>query len=175
MTVFTDFGNVVPECDNEGDNSRKSGVLRVTSNLPNLVIPSVSADTNWKIGVSTTVQWTGKNLGPANLPLNSWRDQVWLSRDKVLNSGDIPLGYSDFLQAVPNGNSYAGASTFNVPLIGSGDWFILVQTDSVNQVYEGSNEGDNVSVARIVRLIPPTLISPCPSWMRPIPRSQANR
>ena len=155
VTVFTDFGNVVPECENESDNYKRSGQLKITSKLPNLVGPVVGADPKWKIGTSVSVQWTGKNAGPADLPLTFWRDQVWLSRDKFLNSGDVPLGSCDLFRAVTNGSTYPAASTFNVPLIAAGDWYILVQADSLGQIYEGANEGDNVSEAKIVRVDPP--------------------
>ncbi|WP_203546973.1 Ig-like domain-containing protein [Roseiconus lacunae] len=134
--------------------------------LPNLIVgdPIATLDlqdspvSNVQIGSKFRVSWVTQNVG-AFVASGEVSDRVWLSADSNLDSGDQLLGsfaLSGGNQIHPDGR-YSGLLTTSIPLTSesvAGDFYILVQTDSVGRVTE-SNEQDNVRAVPIQLTLPP--------------------
>ncbi|MDM4018763.1 Ig-like domain-containing protein [Roseiconus lacunae] len=134
--------------------------------LPNLIVgdPIATLDlqdspvSNVQIGSKFRVSWVTQNVG-AFVASGEASDRVWLSADSNLDSGDQLLGsfaLSGGNQIHPDGR-YSGLLTTSIPLTSdsvAGDFYILVQTDSVGRVTE-SNEQDNVRAVPIRLTLPP--------------------
>src|SRR5262249_21268171 len=79
-----------------------------------------------------------------------WSDRVVLSTDTILgNSDDIALTPSTFAHtgALNAGDQYKATVSATLPDGISGDYYLIVQTDSNNQVNEYLLEGDNVTAS----------------------------
>ncbi len=90
----------------------------------------------------------------------TWRDRVWISKNTQLDSSDLPLGEFDRTGLLVSGASYSRTVNVTVPLasaLPAGDYYLIVQTDSQQQVKEGPFEVNNVTAARAVTRIGPCL------------------
>jgi hypothetical protein len=106
-------------------------------------------------GRPVTLSWTVANEGdwPAR---GGWRDRVYLSRDEVISPEDRPLGELwNSLDLAPGGR-YTQTERFGVPYVATGDWFLLLQSDVDNAVFESGAETNN-TVARNIRIGLPDL------------------
>jgi len=87
---------------------------------------------------------------------------VWLSQDPFLDGADVEMAHVDLADGVLAGESAAVTKKVTVPLSTlEGDYFVLVEADSLNVVPE-SNEQNNVSAAalRVERLCLPDAFEP---------------
>src|SRR3546814_357263 len=89
------------------------------------------------------VKWQIRNDGSGDT-LGGWTDTVWLSRDAVVGAGDIGLGALVSDAALVAGAVYHGALTVTLPIDASGEYRLIVQSDSGNVVAEtGGDEANN--------------------------------
>ena len=125
--------------------------------LPNLEVTNITLPTasNLQSGSPITFSWTVTNVGQAATNVTNWNDRVVLSSDSTYgNSDDIPLalggnngvfGHSGVLAP---GQSYTASQTVTLPNGISGDYYIIIQTDSSNQVNENAiGRGDGTTVS----------------------------
>ena len=154
--IGADRFNTLDERPNESNNSAVSAATVIDpAPLPDLGVVAVIAPAT-AIGQQTiSTSWTVRNSG--NLATGtSWRDQVWLSADTVLGGGDIMLAekiHNGVLQ--PNEEYTDSTSTLLADL--SGTLFVLVRTDALNQIAEGSDVAANVRASAS-----PVIISAAP-------------
>jgi RHS repeat-associated protein len=110
-----------------------------------------------------SVSWTVSNEGFAPTPQDFWLDRVYLSTDTNLDRGsDILLGTFTRLGALDSVRSYHRNESLFLPAGISGNYYILVETDSTNLVreradeYNAENNNINVSSQNVrVELTPP--------------------
>ena len=126
--------------------------VQVQLNSPGNVVLSVtaSAPSQAAVGSNVQVQWTVTNNGAAAADGN-WQDSVYLSPDPTLDANAILLGAQGNGQTLDPGASYTQNDNFNLPAIpynqlGSGQYYILVVTDSDNGQAVSSTSGDVASV-----------------------------
>ena len=158
------------------------GSINVTYQEPNLEVTTLVVPVNPpSSGDEITVNWTVTNTGTRATREDSWTDRVFLSRDPSLDTGDFSLG--DYLRRgkLAANASYNASLTFRLPEGISGDFYLLVQTDTTAQasgysrssiatelpglssadgrVPEFLDEGDNVTSAPLtINLrVPPNL------------------
>ena len=67
----------------------------------------------------------------------------------VLDNDDLVLGEFRILDVLPPGAMYTQSETVTIPKAIFGDFFIIVDSDIHNQVYEHNNEEDNARVSDV--------------------------
>jgi hypothetical protein len=119
-------------------------------NFPNLVVSSVTPPGGDGIlsGQGITYAFNVANIGTLATAVGSWNDRAVLSQDGILgNSDDIALGVFPHNGVLGVGGSYGMTNQFRLPDGISGDYHIIVQTDSGSAVNEYLFKGDNVTVS----------------------------
>lgn len=147
--------------NNEGNNSLSSAAFTtVVPPLPDLTVSNVVAPEAIEAGKTVTVSWTVNNQGgaTANGFSGYWYDRVLLSNDAVYGNGDdISLGENYYFASLPAGGSQDRSISVTVPTNRTGTWYVLVQTDVYNYVYERGNESNNAGATSApVQVIIPT-------------------
>ncbi len=123
--------------------------------LPNLEVTSISlpSGSNIESGQPVTFSWTVTNDGQAATNVDNWSDRAVLSLDTTYgNSDDIPLGGNNGVfghsGVLAVGQSYTATETVMLPDGISGNYYIIVQTDTNEQVDESTiGRGDSVTVS----------------------------
>ncbi len=151
------------------DSSQAPKATGITMSPPDLQVDYVTAPANARAGHPFSFTYQVTNRGVSTTPNSSWRDAYYLSTDTTLDSGDIPIGslvHSGALNIAGSPNdSYTRTVTYNLPHGLEGNYYVLVQTDSTNVVFEGPlgspGETNNVTAsAATVEILsnPPDLV-----------------
>ncbi|MHC5916452.1 MAG: Calx-beta domain-containing protein, partial [Nostoc sp.] len=160
VLVKTDIHNQITEDALENNNVgvTVNSTAITLSNVPDLVISNITAPTQAVSGQSLELTWTVNNAG-ANTNGN-WRDFFYLSRDQVFDaSNDIYIGFVAEQGGLNSEEDYTKTNRFTLPRGLSGDYYILGITDASNNVYERSEEGNNVTFNNT----PIQIITPVPT------------
>ncbi len=89
-----------------------------------------------------------RNDGSNPTPVSAWNDRVVLSTNTVHgDADDIELGIFPHSGSLAPGASYSASFSALLPAGVSGDFFLIVETDSGRAVAELQNEEDNVRVS----------------------------
>jgi len=104
---------------------------------------NVDAPATWWAGQPITVSWTVINEGESATPVSRWYDAVYLSRDTSLDGSDQLLGSVAHDGALGVGESYNQSLQASLPGFASGDYYLIVLTDSRDDVYEHTAENNN--------------------------------
>ena len=115
---------------------------------PDIVIENLGTNIYWTPGELTTAFWFVKNIGTETVT-NSYRDNIYLSADAILDGSDVLLGSRnhefDVFEIVPGASHWSGVVVFTVPAsTAEGAWYFLVEGDGDNNVAE-SDETNNVT------------------------------
>ncbi|KPJ75957.1 MAG: hypothetical protein AMJ54_13385, partial [Deltaproteobacteria bacterium SG8_13] len=142
IVVHADVDLQVYEADREANNLvSAAGTLTVTH--PDLVPESVTTPGTMISGSTASIEWTVSNegTGPA---LGQWTDTLYLSRDAVVGQGDIKLLDVTIDGPLDAGATYTRQADVDIPLDASGQYAILVVSDSGDAVGEVDGELNNV-------------------------------
>ncbi|MEZ4961996.1 MAG: CARDB domain-containing protein [Saprospiraceae bacterium] len=126
---------------------------------PDLQVSSVVVPSNTFSGQDLNVTWTVKNEGQGPTTIGQWQDKIYLDSHLVFNPlTAIPLGtfqYND--QALEIDSSYSQSQSVFLPVHVFGDYYIHVETDATNLVYENAFESNNTSPSNplAITLTPP--------------------
>ncbi len=160
VVVLTDAANNHYEAGGEFNNRTvdNTRIATVLPPLPNLVVSSITPPSEAFSSTQTELSWVVRNNGNGATSAPNWLDEVHLSLNTVFGDGDdIALGSAYNISYLDVGDSYVGHLTFTVPRGLSGDYYLLVRTDTYNQVFENNLEADNTAAsARLhIALTPP--------------------
>ena len=112
--------------------------------VTSVITPASLVDSTAEI----TVSWTVTNQGTVATTASRWIDRVQFGNDGTYNDVDdrlaLELAHDGVLQP---GESYTATATFAVPENFTGELELAVETDAINQVFELSNENNNVTFA----------------------------
>jgi subtilase family serine protease/methionine-rich copper-binding protein CopC len=126
---------------------RDTADLAVTSITP---VPSAFS------GQAVNIEWTVTNQGTATTNATTWTDRVFLSLDPALGgSADILIGEFQRTNPLGAGQSYTRNESIFIPDGLTGDYYIVVQTDERDRVYEAGSESNNVLPADNTTAITP--------------------
>jgi hypothetical protein len=89
------------------------------------------------------IAWAVTNQGTA-AALGSWYDRIWFSTNGLLDAQSLNLGDFSFSQPVAPGGTYWRTNSITLPMSGSGNYSLFVQTDIYNALYD-FNLANNVS------------------------------
>lgn len=148
VIVVTDVTNTIYERIMEDNNVGCSDTpVNITmAARPNLVVTSITAPSAMSVNKSYDISFTVKNIGAGVATESGWNDAVYLSKDNVLDYGDITLRvirHYNNNQLVQD-DTYTCNTNVSIPNNISGDWYLLVKTDKDNSVFEFMDEDDNV-------------------------------
>jgi len=149
LILVVDVENDVFELDAEGNNWRVEATasISIEDRPTDLVAASVSGTpTSGAPGQPVTLAWSVTNQGVGRTPVSSWQDSVFLSTDSTLDSDDPRLVAASRSGALDPSQSYTTESSVNLPVVPPGEYFLLIEADSGDQVFEaGAGEDNNVT------------------------------
>ncbi len=136
-----------------GDASAHSGSAPVLVNLtppPDLEV-TVGALPSLITGHSLTVSYTVTNAGSTATPNTGWTDSIYLSSEPTLGADAILLGNLSHGGALDVGQSYKASANFTLPDGLAGQYYVIVQTDSGDSVFE-LDKANNVAAGAPVTI-----------------------
>ena len=128
------------------------------SPLPDLQVSTVAATASVYAGQPITVNWTVTNAGAGGTGASTWTDEVYLSSDQFVDPSSVDLGSVTHVGALAPGASYSASLVATVPSYASGAYYLVVQADSGDAVYEGQVRPSSTGVTpttTAVTLAPP--------------------
>lgn len=147
------------EGSQEGDNTTASAIFNITlTPPPDLVVTDVTAPPAMLSGNSATVSWTVANQGTGRTAESGWYDQLWLSTDTAIGTGDVLLASMWRSGALDADDDYTVSANVTLPIGIEGPYHFVARTDAGNQVYEHAGESNNVGstdVTSQIALAPP--------------------
>jgi hypothetical protein len=117
-------------------NSETAAAATTVTLGPNLVVSAVTSPSTVNSGQQLTVGWTVTNNGAGgtgNIPIE---DSVFLSYDQVLSNSSIYVGSAIQYGGLAAGGSYTQSATFNLRSGLIGTFYLFVETDTNDNVYE---------------------------------------
>ena len=119
--------------------------LTAPSAAVNLATGNVTAPTSATSGQQITVDWkvTDQSSQAAS---GSWQDSVYLSPTPAIGSGSHLLGSVEHSGGLAAGTSYNGSLTAALPAVGPGNYYLLVEADSLMQAPD-TNRANNILAA----------------------------
>ena len=154
--VIADYYNRVFEEDDENNRNVTRPVF-VPLIQPDLVVESVKVD-RVKIlsGEEVQLSWTVANLGNGTLKNEHWIDSIYFTMSSVLLAGIPPFTERLFSYTLQPTESYNYSLTIRTPVGLFGRYYLFVQTDTFQRVYEADDAGSNINSALIFLELPPS-------------------
>ncbi len=154
--VVADWRNDLFEHTFEDNNRASSSSFTVDlSPWPDLLATDVTVASVLTAGEEATAFWRTSNSGTASAAA-SWRDSLFVSTAASWNrSAAIPVGATLSSSALGVGNSRANTGRMRVPATISGNYYVYVKVDGANEVYEHTDEGNNIVRSGPVSIVPP--------------------
>lgn len=120
---------------------------------PDLEAVAITAPANAEAGHALTFSYTTTNAGAGGTPNTSWNDAFYLSPTPTYNPGTaIPLGGQTHYGSLVAGASYTSTVTETLSNNLVGAYYILVDTDSGNAVFELNKANNLASSATVVQV-----------------------
>jgi hypothetical protein len=144
VIVATDANGEEDECANNGNNSGTGNVPVVINNsLPDLVVQSADLQSNFVGGQTVNINWTVANNGTivANNP--AWGDAIYFSSDQTLSGDDRRLTTAPAAGPLAAAGTYDRQAPITLPVMPPGNYYLIVQTDYLDNVFEGQGENNN--------------------------------
>jgi len=142
--VRTDIYNQVFEHAFESNNTGMSDSFNIIlTPPPDLQVTVLSIPAAASNNESMTVQWSVQNLG-GSATTGYWNDRIYITTNGNYDfSGATLLKTLGHHGALNPGDSYSTQASVSISQNFNGPYFIYVQTDASNHVFEFSNENNN--------------------------------
>ncbi|MHC1706013.1 MAG: CARDB domain-containing protein [Bacteroidales bacterium] len=126
------------------ENNRRSLPLKITlTDPPDLVLTHVDNQAEAVAGELITVRFTIKNQGSGTTENGHWTEGIYLSPLPFAGGGSIRLGSYTRGGDLISGEEYTDSVQINIPSTFLGMYYVVIQADASNDVYEHQNEGNN--------------------------------
>lgn len=124
---------------------------------PDLKIEEFRCPFDGTAGQPMKFSWKVSNRGAGPSTNNAWSDQVYLSTDYQIESGDILLASKNISAKLEVNDSYTDSVIMNIPSNVNGNYIVIFRTDATERVYEtAQGEANNLAFAGI-NIIQPAL------------------
>ncbi|WP_315823256.1 CARDB domain-containing protein [Paraflavitalea speifideaquila] len=141
LFLVTDYSDEVFEYTNESNNTRRSRIIIQT---PDLIVYNVVAPATGSSGNEVTVEWTVKNQGNGKIPNQQRTDIIWLSPTPSYNATTaLRAGHLSYGNPLDPGASAQKQQTFKLPQGIQGTYYVFIDTDYGNAIFEGGADGNN--------------------------------
>jgi subtilase family serine protease len=97
---------------------------------------------------------TNQGLGAA---IGQWQDQVYLATNAMLDGTEVVLTTSFESQLAP-GASYARRQSAEVPVVQSGNYYFIFETDTGNSLFETDTTNNTLTLPVTFHINPPDLV-----------------
>lgn len=152
------LNNVLPvnvTIEGQGNGGGERPVTIYSPPPPDLIISAFSSPTEGVAGQPLEVIYTISNQGDSTTIPNTWKESVYLASDAQGRFGKIPLGSKGNKRSLAIGESYTDTLELILPISLQGNYFLIVETDAGNKVYEALNEGNNLASSSLSISRPP--------------------
>jgi uncharacterized protein (DUF2141 family) len=123
--------------------SEKTSIAIHAPPPPDLLITSFNAPASGIAGQPIDLTFTITNRGDSTTVPNNWRESVYLAADAQGKTGRLPLGTKNTQASLAVGETYSDSITVSLPISAQGNYFLIMETDAGNRVFEGAMEGNN--------------------------------
>lgn len=153
-TVLKDAGKSLPYITHDIDNALRKGLPDIGADeiegFVNLQAVKVS-DVLGTLEPGKTIQvaYEVKNAGSLDIK-SQWTDVLYLSRDGQVDASDLVLKTINIAQKLGVGDAYTRTESINVPLVPAGNYYVLLQANSEQDVLE-NNFNDNLAASDPLR------------------------
>jgi subtilase family serine protease len=162
FVVVTDANNELSEPGGETNNAEVAATETAVDlpSLPDLSVASAQVETPTPVfGGPLALSWTVRNIGPVTAA-GLWIDRAFLSRDELLDTGDVPLSPTRPapVGSLPPQGSYGGNAEMALPLsaaLDDGQYFVLIQADGGALIAEQRESNNLLAVGPISIVRPP--------------------
>lgn len=143
----------------ETDQTNNTTVSKTTASIqltppPDLRVTSIVPPNFVFSGQEMSVTWKVSNAGPGSTKAENWNDDIYLSKDSVLNLATASyLGTFSHSGALDPGKNYTSAKTVKLPEAEFGKHYLFVRTDVNNNVYEHAFENNNSTRSDSINII----------------------
>jgi hypothetical protein len=164
LIVVSDAGGAVNDADRS--NNVTVSTKRIHIDLapsPDLAITSLRLPAQVNAGQPLLLTYTVANHGNGGLSNRTWFDAVYLSQNATLDNADQTLATRQRNLALPPSASYTDSLEVEMPGHASGTYFLIMKTDSRNDIYEHNAELNNVRVGDSSGVNPIVVIQPAPA------------
>lgn len=151
---------VLANSSGSGNNNRTitlSAQVKITPiDYPDLKVDDIVSENKGKSGQPHTLSFTISNIGHGDTPFPKWVDGIYISSDKIVDNQDeklLDFRHDGVLKA---NDQYQTTVPVDLPSYLLGDYFLLVQADDDDQLYDG-NPYNNVAAQQIT-LEPTSLV-----------------
>lgn len=111
--------------------------------LPDLIMPEISAPETVLSATPFELNYTVKNQGPGSTFAATWYDAFFISADNSLSGDDQFLGQTERKNQLEPDSSYQHSIILSIPAGYAGDYYIIGVTDRGNRIAEGDNNNNN--------------------------------
>ncbi len=144
--------NLVYETNETNNETASATTTAVTvAPLPVLTASNVMVANTAASGQQLAVSWTVTNTGgdTGDVPIT---DSVYLSYDQILDPSDQYLGSVSYPGGLASGANYTQNASFQLPSGLAGSFYVFVDTNSNNRVYEQNTSGGIADDSRPVQI-----------------------
>jgi subtilase family serine protease len=153
LFVKTDTYNYLKET-NENNNMSLSAPIAISlTPPPDVRVSAIVTPQDAFSGQGMSFSYTVKNEGAGDIDANDWYDRVFLSSDTILSAVDPKIGEYHHIGKLKADSSYTQSKSVDLPDGISGPYYLFVQTDVFNQVYEYVFEGNNTRRSDSINVI----------------------
>jgi hypothetical protein len=148
LHVFVDASRDVYEHGADDQNNIKSIPIDINPEpRPDLKITEFNIARQPVAGQPLGLSWRVENRGNAETEATSWRDNIFLSKDTLVNrKNDIHLGQSVHKGRLGTGDSYNSSLNVGIPGNAVGDYYVLLATDfGEGAVVREINSSNNIT------------------------------
>ena len=147
IIVATDYYNTVLE-NNDTNNINYNSMLVSLTPPPDLVVTSIiTPPISLFSGQPLTFSYTVKNVGTGITSNGNWIDRIYISSDSTFSNAATLLStvsHSGFLEV---DSLYTNNVTITMPQGIFGAYFIIIETDAGNDVFEFTLENNNFRIS----------------------------
>lgn len=160
VLVRTDHYNQVYEHASESNNTGASDTLKVIlAPPPDFVVNSLTIQDTASNRTWVNVGYTVENFGAGSNYNTTWYDRVYISHKSTFNKDSSQIIYTAWRSGtIPAFGSQRYNVNVLIPSNINGPYFIYVETDLFNHIFEYNNEDNNVSAGSSIQIVSPDLI-----------------
>ena len=143
--------NNIIRLGNYSPNSNGKEALNVLT--PDLIVNSVNALSTASAGSTINISWTVKNNGTGKVGSSKWKDGIYLSTSPDSLQNQIFLGDVEYnFPLLSNETTPLQQKTVTLPVNISGNWYVVVNTDYTNTIFEEHIDGNNLGASLAMQI-----------------------
>ncbi len=147
LIVVSDAGGAVNDDDRSNNVTVSSKRIHIDlAPSPDLTITELRLPEQVNAGQPLLLTYTIANRGNGGLSNRNWYDAVYLSQNATLDNADVALAAQSRNLLLPANASYTDSIEVEMPGYASGAYFLIMKTDSRNEIYEHDAELNNVRI-----------------------------